>query len=116
MRKVSPLPVLIAEMPNKLKKVYELEGLVSDLHAHFTAESGSSMVISKSKATELISSTIFDYEPNTRYVLIGSDFGVGGVYLLMYLLTVGGMFLCTFTPSGGGIGVGGGVPLAGKSF
>ena len=87
MRKVSPLPVLIAEMPNKLKKVYELEGLVSDLHAHFTAESGSSMVISKSKATELISSTIFDYEPNTRYVLIGSDFGVGGG---------GGIFLCTY--------------------
>ena len=56
-------------MPNKLKKVYELEGLVCDLHAHFTAESGSTMGISKSKATELISSTIFDYEPNTRYVL-----------------------------------------------
>ena len=56
-------------MPNKLKKVYELEGLVCDLHALFTAESGSAMGISKSKATELISSTIFDYEPNTRYVL-----------------------------------------------
>ncbi|XP_068733037.1 protein maelstrom homolog [Montipora capricornis] len=55
-----------AEMPNKLKKVYELEGLVCDLHAHFTAESGSTMGISKSKATDLISSTIFDYEPNTR--------------------------------------------------
>ena len=55
-------------MPNKLKKVYELEGLVCDLHAHFTAGSGSSMGISKSKATELLSSTIFDYEPNSRYV------------------------------------------------
>ncbi|KAK2566847.1 Protein maelstrom-like protein [Acropora cervicornis] len=55
-----------AEMANKLKKVYELEGLVCDLHAHFTAESGSTMAISKSKATDLISSTIFDYEPNTR--------------------------------------------------
>lgn len=54
-------------MPNKLKKVYELEGLVCDLHAHFTAGSGSSMGISKSKATELLSSTIFDYEPNSRY-------------------------------------------------
>lgn len=53
-------------MANKLKKVYELEGLVCDLHAHFTAESGSTMAISKSKATDLISSTIFDYEPNTR--------------------------------------------------
>lgn len=60
--------ILIIEMPNKLKKVYELEGLVCDLHAHFTAESGSMMGISKSKATELISSTIFDYEPNSRYV------------------------------------------------
>lgn len=58
-------------MPNKLKKVYELEGLVCDLHAHFTAESGSAMGISKSKATELISSTIFDYEPNTRCVMKG---------------------------------------------
>ena len=60
--------ILIIEMPNKLKKVYELEGLVCDLHAHFTAESGSMMGISKSKATELLSSTIFDYEPNSRYV------------------------------------------------
>ena len=60
--------ILIIEMPNKLKKVYELEGLVCDLHAHLTAESGSMMGISKSKATELISSTIFDYEPNSRYV------------------------------------------------
>ena len=57
---------LFSEMANKLKKVYELEGLVCDLHAHFTAESGSTMAISKSKATDLISSTIFDYEPNTR--------------------------------------------------
>lgn len=65
-RKFFVVPVLISEMPNKLKKVYELEGLVCDLHAHFTAESGSTMGISKSKATELISSTIFDYEPNTR--------------------------------------------------
>ena len=56
-------------MPNKLKKVYELEGLVCDLHSHFTAGSGSTMGISKSKATELISSTIFDYEPNSRYYL-----------------------------------------------
>ena len=56
------------EMPNKLKKVYELEGLVCDLHAHFTAASGSTLSISKSKATELLSSTIFDYEPNSRYV------------------------------------------------
>ena len=55
-------------MPNKLKKVYELEGLVCDLHAHFTAASGSTLGISKSKATELLSSTIFDYEPNSRYV------------------------------------------------
>lgn len=55
-----------AEMPNKLKKVYELEGLVCDLHSHFAAESGSTMGISKSKATELLSSTIFDYEPNSR--------------------------------------------------
>ncbi|CAH3119717.1 unnamed protein product [Pocillopora meandrina] len=55
-----------AEMPNKLKKVYELEGVICDLHSHFTAESGSTMGISKSKATELISSTIFDYEPNSR--------------------------------------------------
>ena len=55
------------EMPNKLKKVYELEGLVCDLHAHFTAASGSTLAISKSKATELLASTIFDYEPNSRY-------------------------------------------------
>ena len=54
-------------MPNKLKKVYELEGLVCDLHAHFTAASGSTLAISKSKATELLASTIFDYEPNSRY-------------------------------------------------
>ena len=60
--------ILIIEMPNKLKKVFELEGLVCDLHSHFTAESGSMMAISKSKATELLSSTIFDYEPNSRYV------------------------------------------------
>ena len=64
----------ILEMPNKLKKVYELEGLVCDLHTHFTAESGSTMGISKSKATELISSTIFDYEPNSRYVLADISF------------------------------------------
>ena len=61
-------------MPNKLKKVYELEGLVCDLHAHFTAASGSTLGISKSKATELLSSTIFDYEPNSRYVLTYSSF------------------------------------------
>lgn len=61
--------IVIIEMPNKLKKVYELEGLVCDLHAHFTAESGSMMGISKPKATELLSSTIFDYELNSRYVM-----------------------------------------------
>ena len=62
--------VFISEMPNKLKKVYELEGVICDLHSHFTAESGSTMGISKSKATELISSTIFDYEPNSRYLFV----------------------------------------------
>ena len=62
------------EMPNKLKKVYELEGLVCDLHAHFTAGSGSTLGISKSKATELLSSTIFDYEPNSRYVWTNRSF------------------------------------------
>lgn len=61
--------IVIIEMPNKLKKVYELEGLVCDLHTHFTAESGSMMGISKPKATELLSSTIFDYELNSRYVM-----------------------------------------------
>lgn len=62
------------EMPNKLKKVYELEGLVCDLHAHFTAASGSTLAISKSKATELLASTIFDYEPNSRYFWTCIDF------------------------------------------
>ena len=53
-----------------------------DLHTHFTANSGSTMGISKSKATELISSTIFDYEPNSRYVLmVGYTIFINGCHM-----------------------------------
>ena len=58
--------MIISEMPNKLKKVYELEGLVCDLYSRGVSGSGG-IGISKGKATELLSSTIFDYEPNSRY-------------------------------------------------
>ena len=50
-------------MTNKLRKVYELEGLICDLHAH---SENTPFGISKSQATDLISSTVFDYETNTR--------------------------------------------------
>ncbi|XP_031552805.1 protein maelstrom homolog [Actinia tenebrosa] len=52
-----------AEMPNRLKKVYELEGLITDLHSHIATEGQS---ISKAQATDLISTTVFDYEPGAR--------------------------------------------------
>lgn len=51
-------------MPNRLKKVYELEGLICDLYEHIAK--GESSKISKAQATELISSTMFDYELGSR--------------------------------------------------
>ena len=58
---VFPLP----EMPNKLKKVYELEGLICDLHSHSSGTS-QSVQLSKSQSTELLSTTVFDYEPGSK--------------------------------------------------
>ncbi|KAK3718270.1 hypothetical protein QZH41_013179 [Actinostola sp. cb2023] len=55
---------MYAGMPNRLKKVYELEGLICDLYGHVSKAEMQS--ISKSQATELISSTIFDYELGAR--------------------------------------------------
>nr|XP_006821431.1 PREDICTED: protein maelstrom homolog [Saccoglossus kowalevskii] len=46
---------------NKITKVYELEGLVMDLFAH-----GSSGFPSKNQAHDLLTTSVFDYERNTR--------------------------------------------------
>lgn len=50
-------------MPNRLKKVYELEGLVCDLYSHIKPDE---RALSKSEATDLLSSTTFDYEKGAR--------------------------------------------------
>lgn len=57
-------------MLNKLKKVYELEGLVCDLYVYFTVVFGSILSILKLKVIEFFFSIIFDYEFNLRYVWI----------------------------------------------
>jgi hypothetical protein len=49
-------------IPNRLKKVYELEGLVYDLYQHI----GES--VSKTRLIELLTSNSWDYEPKTRYM------------------------------------------------
>ncbi|XP_048588733.1 protein maelstrom homolog [Nematostella vectensis] len=54
-----------AEMPNKLRKVYELEGLICDLFSHVDQRSEYSG-ISKAQASDLLSSTVFDFEPGAR--------------------------------------------------
>ena len=51
-------------MPNRIKNVYELEGLICDLYGHISKVDSQSM--SKAQATDLISSTVFDYEPGAR--------------------------------------------------
>ncbi|CAB3993951.1 Hypothetical predicted protein [Paramuricea clavata] len=50
---------------NKIKKVYELEGLISDLFAE-SRDAESRMVPSKHQAMELLSTTVFDYESGAR--------------------------------------------------
>jgi len=50
-------------MPNRLKKVYELEGLVCDLYSHIKTNE---RALPKTQATDLISSTTFDYEKGVR--------------------------------------------------
>lgn len=50
---------------NKIKRVYELEGLVCDLFAE-SRDAESKMVPSKHQATELLSTTVFDYESGIR--------------------------------------------------
>ncbi|XP_062608158.1 protein maelstrom homolog isoform X3 [Saccostrea cucullata] len=47
-------------IPNRLKKVYELEGMVTDLYQHL----GHS--VSKTRVIELLTSNSWDYEPKTR--------------------------------------------------
>ena len=57
---------------NKIKKVYELEGLICDLFAE-SRDAESKMVPSKHQATELLSTTVFDYESGARSVYTPSS-------------------------------------------
>ena len=50
---------------NKIKKVYELEGLICDLFAE-SRDAESKVAPSKHHATELLSTTVFDYEAGAR--------------------------------------------------
>ena len=59
------LILFISGRPNQLKRVYELEGLILDLDAHLNGHP-INFSASKSVGTELITSTIFDYETGTR--------------------------------------------------
>ncbi|KAK3107275.1 hypothetical protein FSP39_010906 [Pinctada imbricata] len=47
-------------IPNRLKKVYELEGMVADLYAH------KGTMISKSSVIDMLTTSTWDYEPKTR--------------------------------------------------
>lgn len=47
-------------IPNRLRKVYELEGMVTDLYHHI----GKS--VSKTRVIEMLTSSSWDYEPKTR--------------------------------------------------
>ncbi|XP_056012960.1 protein maelstrom-like isoform X2 [Ostrea edulis] len=47
-------------IPNRLKKVYELEGMVYDLYQHI------GLSVSKTRVIEFLTSNSWDYEPKTR--------------------------------------------------
>jgi len=54
-----------AGRPNQLKRLYELEGLILDLDAHLRGDP-QSFIASKQAATDLLSSTMFDFDNGTR--------------------------------------------------
>ena len=54
-----------AGVPNKLKRIYELEGLILDLEYHI-AGLPPNFTRSKVQATDLMLSTVFDYDTGTR--------------------------------------------------
>ena len=75
---------------NKLKKVYQLEGLVCDIHAE-SMDAAVKMAPSKRQASELLSTTVFDYEPGSRLVLNGTayvrrSFGYSLVVIYSFVL------------------------------
>nr|XP_022328465.1 protein maelstrom homolog isoform X2 [Crassostrea virginica] len=47
-------------IPNRLRKVYELEGMVTDLYQHI------GLSVSKTRVIDMLTSSSWDYEPKTR--------------------------------------------------
>ena len=57
--------IFSAGRQNQLRRIYELEGLILDLDAYLNEEP-QNFAQSISVATDLISSTIFDWDTGTR--------------------------------------------------